>query len=237
MVSHGVFAGGPVRNKPAKDAVQRLRGGKNVCSYLCCHTRASGPTPELLMPLQRQSNILLTILQSWSCSKCNHIFGNDAITAELNRDTLQNCNMWVKVWCIFVYLTYMVINVQNIRSSLCWTFLYFSGVFPQRSRTEILMVDHRLKANSFLGWVVKMQSGTIWEYGEKKQIRSFIFSFWSKLFSLLCFWLKNRWEKILFWIIEVSSYFPILPLKGFRHTRIPRSFNWTVFPHNMSGNN
>lgn len=101
MVSHGVFAGGPVRNKPAKDVVQRLRGGKNVCSYLCCHTRASGPTPELLMPLQRQSNILLTILQSWSCSKCNRIFGNDAITVELNRHTLQNCNMWVKVWCIF----------------------------------------------------------------------------------------------------------------------------------------
>lgn len=63
MVSHGVFAGGPVRTKLAKDAVQRLRGGKNVCSCLCCHTRASGPTPELLIPLQRQSNILLTILQ------------------------------------------------------------------------------------------------------------------------------------------------------------------------------
>lgn len=41
MVSHGVFAGGHVHNKLAKDAVRRLRGGKNVCSYLCCHTRAS----------------------------------------------------------------------------------------------------------------------------------------------------------------------------------------------------
>lgn len=69
MVSHGVFAGGPVRNKLAKAAAQRLRGGKNVCSYLCCHTRASGPKPELLTPLQRQSNILLTILQRWSCKK------------------------------------------------------------------------------------------------------------------------------------------------------------------------
>lgn len=69
MVSHGVFAGGPVRNKLAKAAVQRLKGGKNVCSYLCCHTRASGPKPELLIPLQRQSNILLTILQRWSCKK------------------------------------------------------------------------------------------------------------------------------------------------------------------------
>lgn len=87
MVSHGVFAGGPVRNKLAKDAVQRLRGGKNVCSYLCCHTHASGPTPELLIPLQRQSNILLTILQSCPCnkSKCNHIYKNDA-TVVLNRN-------------------------------------------------------------------------------------------------------------------------------------------------------
>lgn len=86
MVSHGVFAGGPVRTKPTKDAVQRLRRGKNVCSYLCCHTHALGPTPELLMPLQRQSNILLTILQSCSCNKTkfNHIYTNDAIVGVTN---------------------------------------------------------------------------------------------------------------------------------------------------------
>lgn len=89
MVSHGVFAGGSVCNKLAMDAVQRLRGGKNVCSYLCCHTRASGPTPDLLIPLQRQSNIPLTILQRWSCNKTkyNHIYKNDACMSVLNRNT------------------------------------------------------------------------------------------------------------------------------------------------------
>lgn len=63
MVSHSVFAGGPVCTKLAMDAVPRLRGGKHVCSYLCCHSRALGPTPGLLIPLQRQSNIMFSILQ------------------------------------------------------------------------------------------------------------------------------------------------------------------------------
>lgn len=80
MVSHGVFTGGPAHTKLAKDAVHKLRGGKNVCSYLCCHTHALGPTPQLLIPQQRQCNILLTILQSFKCNrkKCNSVYRNDA---------------------------------------------------------------------------------------------------------------------------------------------------------------
>ena len=89
MVSHRVFTGGPVHTKLAKDAVQRLRGGKNVCSYLCCHTHASGPTPELLIPQHRQSNILLTIPQSCSSyrMKCMGINRKYANITVLNRNS------------------------------------------------------------------------------------------------------------------------------------------------------
>lgn len=79
---HTVYSqGGPTCAKLAKDAVQRLRGGKNVCSFLCCHIHASGPTPHLLIPQQRQSNILLTILQgcSYKQCKCKCIYRNDKI--------------------------------------------------------------------------------------------------------------------------------------------------------------
>lgn len=44
MVSHGVFARERVVEGGGLYAIKwpRLRGGKNVCSHLCCHTRASG---------------------------------------------------------------------------------------------------------------------------------------------------------------------------------------------------